>query len=585
MSLSLFDSLRNFADLLINSSNSIDDIKPFGPLLNLFNIDSNLFVTLSLGQKWFRINKFFIQELLNDFKIRSLIDKCKPFISDPLINQLVTIYNSILQSMKARLQPFWNDSIQSLSDKLWMPSFDSVSFQPLSKDSWFSIQKSSNTLNSNFLTSKHLSDTYFSSDPSENINVLRARTIKLHITSEQEQIFNQWLGVSRFLYNSAIDNINLSNDNSKYSKSDFRKNFVTNVYDEWQKDVPACIRDNAVLEAYDALNSAMGKYKKTHINFELGYKSKKDDSQIINLSNDCLKNGFRLFPKILGNNSAILIYESEKKHFKFKNKTTNIKTDKLDEHGNVILNEKGKPEKINSGKTKNHGAILAHEFKIQKLRTGDWYLIVPLDVEIKSSENQGTIISLDPGVRTFLTGYSPDGDLYKFGEGDMLKNFKNLLKTDKLNSKITKLKGKKKYRHRKALKRRNEKTRNRMKDCHRKIVKYLVENYDTIILPKFESKGMSKRSERKINTKTVRNMYGWSHYKFRMMLISKIQEYKNKNIIFPTEEYTSKTCTGCGNIKKNLGGAKIYKCSKCGLKVERDITGSRNILLKSCSNK
>ena len=36
----------------------------------------------------------------------------------------------------------------------------------------------------------------------------------------------------------------------------------------------------------------------------------------------------------------------------------------------------------------------------------------------------------------------------------------------------------------------------------------------------------------------------------------------------------------CGNIKYNLRGEKIYECSKCRYKEDRDINGSRNILIK-----
>ncbi|MCL2924232.1 MAG: transposase [Trichodesmium sp. MAG_R04] len=45
------------------------------------------------------------------------------------------------------------------------------------------------------------------------------------------------------------------------------------------------------------------------------------------------------------------------------------------------------------------------------------------------------------------------------------------------------------------------------------------------------------------------------------------------------EAYPSKTCTNCGNIHKNLGGSKIYKCPQCGHAVPRDINGACHIML------
>ena len=43
---------------------------------------------------------------------------------------------------------------------------------------------------------------------------------------------------------------------------------------------------------------------------------------------------------------------------------------------------------------------------------------------------------------------------------------------------------------------------------------------------------------------------------------------------------TSKMCTFCTQYDKNLGKKRIYKCSNCNVKLDRDIVGSRNITMK-----
>ena len=46
------------------------------------------------------------------------------------------------------------------------------------------------------------------------------------------------------------------------------------------------------------------------------------------------------------------------------------------------------------------------------------------------------------------------------------------------------------------------------------------------------------------------------------------------------EHWTSKSCGGCGLIKTNLGGNKVYDCSDCNFKLDRDYNGARNIHMK-----
>ena len=58
-------------------------------------------------------------------------------------------------------------------------------------------------------------------------------------------------------------------------------------------------------------------------------------------------------------------------------------------------------------------------------------------------------------------------------------------------------------------------------------------------------------------------------------------ELRNKKLIICTEEYTSKTCSKCGEINEKLGGKKIFKCEKCQLQIDRDFNGAINILLKN----
>lgn len=47
-----------------------------------------------------------------------------------------------------------------------------------------------------------------------------------------------------------------------------------------------------------------------------------------------------------------------------------------------------------------------------------------------------------------------------------------------------------------------------------------------------------------------------------------------------TEEYTSKTCGKCGHMSDKYKN-RVKECEKCNNKINRDLNGSRNILLKN----
>jgi putative transposase len=136
---------------------------------------------------------------------------------------------------------------------------------------------------------------------------------------------------------------------------------------------------------------------------------------------------------------------------------------------------------------------------------------------------------------------------------------------------------------RKAASRIRTKIRNLVDECHKQIAHWLTLNYQVILLPKFETSQMTKKTKRKIRTKTARAMLTWAHYRFKQVLKNKA-ELCGCNVIDVTEEYTSKTCTACGHIHQKLGGSKVFKCPQCGHTLPRDRNGALGILLKALSD-
>jgi len=123
--------------------------------------------------------------------------------------------------------------------------------------------------------------------------------------------------------------------------------------------------------------------------------------------------------------------------------------------------------------------------------------------------------------------------------------------------------------------------RNLVNEVHRKTAKLLVAEFDTILIPTFEVSKMVECDDRNISSKTVRQMLNWRHYAFRQLLHAKAREMPGVRVIEVTEEYTSKTCGRCGITNHTLGTAKVFHCPHCGLHVDRDANGARNIFLKN----
>lgn len=214
-----------------------------------------------------------------------------------------------------------------------------------------------------------------------------------------------------------------------------------------------------------------------------------------------------------------------------------------------------------------------------------WFAVFPVEFKRTESDQQ-TMIALDPGVRSFLTGF--DGSKFvEIGNNDIAKIYMLGRFIDRLISEKARLKGRQKKRQRQGKQGKIDsvfiRLFNLIDECHKKVAKWLTTEYRLIFLPTFETSqmvGKTGAKPRKINSKTVRQMLNWSHYRFKQVL--KFQAFKRgATVLDVTEEFTSKTCTKCGHVHVKLGSSRKFKCPKCGHKLKRDWNGALGIFLKA----
>jgi len=308
----------------------------------------------------------------------------------------------------------------------------------------------------------------------------------------------------------------------------------------WLTETPNDIRDEAMNDFLKAFSSTMSLLKKGTINhFKMKFRSKKQDD---------------------GSLTVLKKHWENNKWFKtFLGKTPLKSTEPLPK-------------------------TLQADSKIIRTRSGKYYLCLLKPIEVRT-ENQGPaprVLVLDPGVRTFMTGYDPSGFIYEWGSKDMKRICRLQLTKDSLQSKCTSktINHRKRYKLKRVSIRIQERIKNLTNEIHRKCVKWMVENFTLILLPLFETSKMVVRSKRKIGRSTTRQMLTWCHFRFRQLLLSKLREYPWCKVVICDESYTSKTCGSCGRLHSTLRSNKTFTCPTCDTVFDRDYNASRNIWLK-----
>lgn len=217
---------------------------------------------------------------------------------------------------------------------------------------------------------------------------------------------------------------------------------------------------------------------------------------------------------------------------------------------------------------------------IQREKDGGYYLYVYKSQPNQhiSEPKQDDIIALDPGVRTFLTGYT-GSSVVEYGNDIPSTLTRHYVRIDKTKAVLL---GKLKSRVRKKLKRRltslRSKVKNIIREFHWRVAKHLTDNYSVILLPEFRTSQMAAGD---LPRPVKKSMMALSHYKFKQKLLWISQNKPQSRVIICDESYTSKTCGKCGCLNETLGSSKIFACPQCSFTMDRDWNAARNILIRS----
>jgi putative transposase len=188
------------------------------------------------------------------------------------------------------------------------------------------------------------------------------------------------------------------------------------------------------------------------------------------------------------------------------------------------------------------------------------------------------IVSLDPGVRTFQTGYCSN-EMLELGKNCSTVLKEKLLLLDKIDRR-RKTEPLAKGRLDKKYDQIQRKITNLVDELHFKTINHLYKNYHTIVIGKMSTQSIVKG--KMISKMTKRILLAMRHYEFRNRLKAKCVEYKIQ-FYEVDESYTTMTCSVCGKINRKVGASEIFRCIRptCGIEMKRDFNGGRGIFLKN----
>ena len=370
--------------------------------------------------------------------------------------------------------------------------------------------------------------------------------IELKLTNEQKIQVNKTIGVERFIYNEYIkyNQEQYELGNKFVSAFDFSK-YINNVYlpsnpdKKWIKDVSS-----------QSVKQAMIYGEKAFKNFFKGLTS------------------FPVFKKKGKNELGAYFVKNNKKDFEFyrhKIKIPTLKFVRVKEYGYIPKNAKIKSGTISK---------IADRYFLS--------LVIEVEDTIKATNTNTKGLGVDLGIK----------DTAICSNGMVFKNINKTKKVKKIKKKIKreqrKMSRSVEYSKSNKIKLKELKNFNKKKlklqrlfyklncirdDYNNKIVNEITRTklkYITI-----ENLKVSNMMKNKHLSKAIQEQ---NFFSIRTKLINKCKERNIELRLVDTFYPSSKTCSCCGSIKKDLKlNDRIYKCSNCGLEIDRDYNASINL--------
>lgn len=375
---------------------------------------------------------------------------------------------------------------------------------------------------------------------------------RLNFTKEQEVLASKHAGIARSAYNWGVEVCRKSYEETKKTSSGYD---LCNKHVKEVKSVNPYFYEVSSKSPKKALLDLDVAYKNFHrLQKRYGYKKYKDIKRNGVIIGKVLE-GLPQFKKKGVNDS---FYLESAKNFQIIIKDDKIKLPKF---GWVKLYEKD--------------IVLISTIKNVTIsrKSNQWFISFNQEFEPIPTEKKEGIVGVDLGIKTLAT--LSNGKI--FPSIKPFKKYKRKLKI--LQRRVSKkyVKGQKvqSNNYKKAclkVSKLHLKISNIRQDYTHKITSYLTKNHSEIVIEDLNIKGMSKNH--KLSSAILDG--GW--YEFRRQLSYKSEWYGSKLTVVNRFYPSSKTCSNCNEIKKDLKlKDRVFKCPHCGHKMDRDLNASMNL--------
>ena len=442
----------------------------------------------------------------------------------------------------------------------------------------------------------------------------KSKLTKIFPNKEQKLRLLEWMDDARLAYNAAISELQGTSD--KADKFGLEKKLIiakdTQVTDEKilasMERTPKHVRSKAVFEACTAHNLSIKKKNTLNPKYAQLQKIIKDEEKkLAKLEKSYTRKTKPISEKeYLEQKQNFLGLETLKKDLeftpKFQAKTSNLNfRTKKGQFSHIFIAHSAVKiidnmfevyNRYKIGKIRSKTELkIDHDFQIRwNRRLDSWHVITCEEVEPKKRSTSSSTIVIDPGIRTFLTCLTSDGEIIEFGKNwtknpKIKERMKKMDRADALSKQSTKGKRGPEYleivRARKNFHLHRRKLTHMINDMHKKTAQCILENFDVVVLPKLRA-GRLLKSKGGLGSTVNRQISLLAHGKFHDYLTWKAMTL-GKVIVDQNEAFTTQTCFECGSLN-NIGASKTYFCERCQNTCDRDVQSSFNILTRYMSS-